>query len=195
MAGFEDFWRGSYGEIPPVGYRLRFCFLDSKWVRFHSLPGSKRYADNEAEMKIVLERANTLADRVLGVGTECWMIANSFPDQAEYRDKLFFKQRLIRDIFGLQKSYSWKDPEEAPEDQTLWTTYAGECKWRHGEFDEAIKLIAEDIETDVLWISKQTKAVFSPYDGGTDLIVQDSKEVTSLKEEFSNWLSDHPDGF
>jgi hypothetical protein len=195
MDDFKTFWQENYGEIAPVGYRLRNRFIDSRWVRFHSLPESKRYADNEAEMETLLDRANTLADHVLGIGTDCWMIANSYPNQAEHLAKISPKQRLIRDIFGLRKSYSWKDPDEAPEDQILWTTYAGECRWRHGAFDEAIKIIAEDIETNVLWVSKRTKAVFSPYDGGTDLIVQNSKDVISLKEKFSDWLSAHPDGF
>ena len=68
MAGFEQFWRDSYGEFPPVTYRLRYEFFDSRWVRFHSLPESKRYPESDTEMEIVLERANILADRVLGIG-------------------------------------------------------------------------------------------------------------------------------
>ena len=194
MTGFETFWRDAYGIIPPLGYRLREHFVDSRWVRFHSLPESKRYADSDAEMETILERANALADRVLGDGAECWMIANNVPEQAEMLAKHHPKQQLVSDIFGLKESHSWKDPYEAPEDQFLWITYARECLWQHGEFDQAIKMIADDIDTGVLWVSKQTKEVFSPYDGGTDLIVQDSRSVHSLKIEFSNWLSAHHEG-
>jgi hypothetical protein len=195
MASFETFWRDIYGEIPPVRYRLRLEYLDSRWVRFHSLPESKRYPDSVTEMGIVLERENALADRVLGVGSECWMIANSFPNLAEELAEQFPEHSLVRDIFKLQKSYSWRDPYEKPEDQTLWTTYAGEFLWQHGEFDEAFKIISEDIETNVLWVSKEMKSIFSPYDGGIDLVVRNSEEIVFLKNEFEDWLSHHSRGF
>lgn len=32
----------------PVSFELHSCLHD-RWVRFHNLPGSKRYADNEEE--------------------------------------------------------------------------------------------------------------------------------------------------
>ena len=43
MTEFKSFWRNHYGECPPLGHRLRDAFVD-RWVRFHSLPESKRYA-------------------------------------------------------------------------------------------------------------------------------------------------------
>lgn len=190
MDDFEEFWRKNYDELPPVSYQLKNQFFGTRWVRFHSLPDSKRYPDNEAEMDIVLERANALANRVLGIGAECWMVANVYSGYAEES----IRQGLIRDTFGLRKSYTWKDPDEAPEDQVPFTTYVGDVVWRSSGFDEAIKRIAEDIESNILWVSKQTKSIFYPYDGGTDLIVRDSNQVKALKNEFSDWLPLHPDG-
>lgn len=47
-AGLTDLWVGAWGDCRPVSYKLRSCLHD-RWVRFHSLPGSKRYAGTEDE--------------------------------------------------------------------------------------------------------------------------------------------------
>lgn len=194
MTEFETFWADSFGEIPPLGYLLTAHFSDARWVRFHALPDSKRYAGNDTERAIVLARANELAGWVLGVGTPCWMIANSHPHQEEIRARLRPDQRFVREIFGLPESHAWVDENEDPDERTVWTTYAGECAWQPGAFDEAIGLVADDVESGVLWVSKNTKAVFAPYDGGFDLIVNSAREVQELNEKFTDWLSPRSDG-
>ncbi|WP_425586206.1 DUF3885 domain-containing protein [Streptomyces sannanensis] len=45
-AAWESNWPGTL----PLGHLLRSAWPD-RWVRFHSLPESKRYADTEAEFK------------------------------------------------------------------------------------------------------------------------------------------------
>ena len=47
-------WRTRWGENP-VAYELRDRHAD-RWVRFHSLPQSKRYAETEDEYEIILDR-------------------------------------------------------------------------------------------------------------------------------------------
>jgi hypothetical protein len=44
------------------------------WVRFHSLPNSKRYPENDAEKDIIVSRAYSLAIETLGADTSCWQI-------------------------------------------------------------------------------------------------------------------------
>jgi hypothetical protein len=39
---------GAWGDWRPVSYELRSCLHD-RWVRFRTLPGSKRYAGSEEE--------------------------------------------------------------------------------------------------------------------------------------------------
>lgn len=51
LAVWEQRWPGSWPEAD----KLRGLFPD-RWVRFHSLPGSKRYPDTEAEYEILLDR-------------------------------------------------------------------------------------------------------------------------------------------
>jgi len=63
---FQEFWGNNYGDIPPLTHILRDELLTDKWFRIHSLPDSKRYADNDAEMKIILNRQNTLISDLIG---------------------------------------------------------------------------------------------------------------------------------
>jgi hypothetical protein len=54
-AGLTALWVGAWGDCRPVSYKLRSCLLD-RWVRFHSLPGSKRYAGSEEEYAELIRR-------------------------------------------------------------------------------------------------------------------------------------------
>ena len=48
-------WESEWGQTPPIAFRLRSLYPD-RWVRFHSLPGSKRYAETDAERAEVVSR-------------------------------------------------------------------------------------------------------------------------------------------
>ena len=67
---FQDFWKNNYGDIPPLAHILREVILADKWFRIHNLPGSKRYADNDDEMQIILNRQNTLITDLIGDAQE-----------------------------------------------------------------------------------------------------------------------------
>jgi hypothetical protein len=54
-AGLTALWARARGDCRPVSYELRSCLHD-RWVRFHSLPGSKRYAGSEQEYAELMRR-------------------------------------------------------------------------------------------------------------------------------------------
>src|SRR5215203_1796598 len=56
-------WDEKWPKTSPDGPVLRTEHGD-RWVRFHSLPESKRYADTEAEHAIVLERHHAVLDEL-----------------------------------------------------------------------------------------------------------------------------------
>lgn len=172
-----------------MGFSLRILF-HHRWIRFHSLPESKRYADNETEYEIILQRANTLASRVLGRDSECWMVA-SYPRSDQ---EIVIYDHEIRTRFRLRESFFWTDPLEAPEDQMDWLANASECVWREGVFDAAIKRVADDMEPAILWVSRSSKADFAPYDGGSDIIPPSLDDVDVLSSTFPDWLSPNDQG-
>ncbi|MGW6733237.1 DUF3885 domain-containing protein [Streptomyces sp. NPDC055013] len=54
-------WQRQFPKGPPIAHELRAAYSD-RWVRFHSLPDSKRYPESEDEYAIVLHRYNTVLD-------------------------------------------------------------------------------------------------------------------------------------
>lgn len=56
-------WQERWPLSPPLAHELKNLYPD-RWVRFHSLPGSKRYAEDEAEYEILLHRHNTVLNEL-----------------------------------------------------------------------------------------------------------------------------------
>ncbi len=56
-------WRERHPSAPPVAHTLRTRYAD-RWVRFHSLPDSKRYPESGDEYALVLDRYNTILDEL-----------------------------------------------------------------------------------------------------------------------------------
>jgi len=61
----------------PAGGQMRHVHRD-RWVRFHSLPGSKRYPDGEAEYAIVLERHHTLLSELGPSDDELYVVTREW---------------------------------------------------------------------------------------------------------------------
>ena len=59
MREFEEAWRRLYPVTEPVGWTMRRAH-GHHWVRFHSLPLSKRYAETDEERQTLLVRSNEL---------------------------------------------------------------------------------------------------------------------------------------
>lgn len=48
-------WEQRWPDCPPLAHELKSSYED-RWVRFHSLPESKRYAETEDEYEVLLGR-------------------------------------------------------------------------------------------------------------------------------------------
>jgi hypothetical protein len=70
---FEREWASFHANRRPLGWMLR-SDQSLAWVRFHSLPNSKRYPESDAEKDIILSRAYSLANETLGADVSCWQI-------------------------------------------------------------------------------------------------------------------------
>lgn len=56
---FKTYWNKTYPDSYPIDYELKTIF-NNRWFRIHSLPDSKRYAEDDDEYKVVLSRQNRL---------------------------------------------------------------------------------------------------------------------------------------
>lgn len=64
-AELTDLWERLWPGAEPLGHVLRVEYAD-RWVRVHSLPESKRYADSAAEYDEILRRHRTILRELHG---------------------------------------------------------------------------------------------------------------------------------
>lgn len=190
MKGFRTAWDAAHPGCNPVGYMMRAAGAPN-WVRFHSLPGSKRYAETDEERQTLLARQNQLAGEVLGEGGAAWLVQTCWPmPWPEGEDALF---QAIRE-HGLTFAFEFQDADDAPDERRPWRAHAALVRWKSHAVDDLLWSIAEDRAGRTLWMSEQTGAVFAPYDGGVDLFLPSADAVSAMKSDHRSWLSTRPDG-
>ena len=195
MTEFQRLWSRHYPNIEPVGYELLSAGA-RYWVRFHSLPQSKRYADTEAERDVLLARQNELAAAVLGENQGCWLVQSHWELDPGVPDFAF---QDGNDPFRATADYDLKSAivtfrEPGTEFERRWEAFAGLTTWCSGRFDWLLREIADERAASTLWVSTETGAVFAPYDGGVDLFLPDENRLRELAAQHPDWLSDHPLG-
>ena len=178
IESFQSSWDRFYGELAPYGWAVRGSDA-LYWTRFHSLPESKRYAEDESEWRVVLQRANTLASETLGGASTVWLVIPITGNSAvAHVSELGLSDRATFQI----------EDEEGSQEFA-----AGRVSWNAGKFDPLIRDIADD-RLRALWFDPKSGTVFAPYDGGTDLFLPTVEQVEQLRANYPDWLSSHPLG-
>jgi hypothetical protein len=166
---------------------------NDSWLRFHSLPGSRRYAETGDETSIILDRQNIIAAEVLGNETSCWMIGHLYASDGDANEDDAWR-REHRQHFQRNKMKRIQRLPDPHDPDVTYDIFATKAVWRRGVFDETLRAIAND-EVRVMWMSDVTGAIFAPYDGGMDLILASTDHIRALKLSHSDWLSPHPEAY
>lgn len=182
---WDERWPGC-SKLP---YELRA--VSGRWVRFHTLPGSKRYPGTEDEYGIVLARHNT----VLG--------------------ELVTRPQLLVVTAGYSEAREPREPCRSPEtvavhpDAVYWTSVcmddeAGFESWMHlfvsrapwsvGCLDPLLRQVADDVIANVVLADTDLRWLYHPYDGGMDVMLSSTADRDALRERHRQWLSGHPGG-
>ncbi|BCJ76461.1 hypothetical protein CS0771_60050 [Catellatospora sp. IY07-71] len=185
-----DLWEQQWPECPPMAYLLRSRYPD-RWVRFHSLPGSKRYPDNEDEYGTVLDRHYTVLDQ-LGAGPLVLVITTEWTDTEELTP-----QRWPRRAEVAPRAHHWRtfveDPED-PEYRTFHQLYVEALQWTPQCIDGLLRAVADDELANVMVAPLDLHWLYHPYDGGADVVLPAREQRDELKHRYRDWLSDHPSG-
>jgi hypothetical protein len=163
----------------PLAHLMRENFSEH-WMRIHSLPEGKRYPDNQSEKEIVLDRYARFGTALLGEKSPC----------------LIIQSRMNGDDRKLLPEFQWNPIHQIKiDDEEVWNSWSASVIWTPDSFRSLLLAIAEDTEEYVAFLSHSTDCVFIPYDGGSDGFSFDPKLLARLSDEFTPWLSNHPDGF
>jgi hypothetical protein len=189
-AQFQDFWANNYPNIPPINHLFKRLLKD-RWLRIHSLPESKRYAETDEEWAILLERQNTVFADLMPINEEICIVSGIFSnedtffekdifDTLPYHKTLNFKELDALDMFKL--SGDWYD-----EGMTFTPCFAEEI-YAPNKFDSILKSIAND-EWRLFFLDPKSSNIIAPYDGGVDIIFGDEGPLSIFKKKYENWLS------
>jgi hypothetical protein len=74
---FETLWTLNYPDTVPIAHLFKHDYSD-RWFRIHSLPDSKRYADNEEEWGTLVSRQNEIITDMLGLDTPILIVTGEY---------------------------------------------------------------------------------------------------------------------
>ena len=182
---WETQWPGS----EPMGDMLRERNIE-RWVRFHSLPGSKRYAMTGEEKGEILRRNHILLEDLVGLSEEpkIRVIGEDF----DVND--FSSGQLKKHLPGAWPWRTYLDPDDdAPAATGNFRYFWVSSIESVDELDGLLALVADDVirfivtDTDMTWI-------FAPYDGGTDVFLPTTSVRNEFRAQHQSWLSGRADG-
>lgn len=183
-----NFWNSFVGEeVPPIAHELKSTFSE-RWVRFHSLPESKRYPETKGEYEEVLFRHNTVIEELAGVPSSLFVVV---PEYSE----LSIPGGPERDLDGLFPGLEyWATIDQNEECGVYWHLHAAKIEYKGSEFNRIFRKVANNEAGNILIVSPAANFVFHPYDGGGDFILSSLQERDILKGKYKKWLSANPEG-
>jgi hypothetical protein len=126
-------WHHCFPDCEPVAHHLRVAFPD-RWVRFHSLPESKRYPETEAEYAIVLERHNRVLGELAQVGETVALLTTGY---SRTPTPLRSETQLLELDPNAEywRTVAMHEIDAGFDDPTFWHLFVSEWQWLPGLFD------------------------------------------------------------
>ncbi len=191
---FHKYWTLSYQDTVQISHLFKQNFPD-RWFRIHSLPKSKRYANNDKDWEIILSRQNEIITDLFGLNTNILLVAGEYicgndrqihtTNEAEVFKEYSFTQLDDIDLFEL-------NPEDYDNGEIYRPAFA-ETIWKPKLHDNLLRQIAND-NMRAFFLNFDNKILIAPYDGGIDIILKDSLIRDYYKNKYKQWLSEREDG-
>lgn len=184
-AQLTDLWKRTWPRAETLGYVLRVEYAD-QWVRFHSLPESKRYAENAAEYDEILRRHRAVLNELLGSGST----ADLYVVAADWGWRDLSAGWLKRQLPG---AWPWRS-SQADEDSDAGRNYFWAASGLSEPEIDALLLAAADDRGHFIIGAPDLEWLYCPYDGGADVLLPSAVERDALKARHCDWLSSTPSG-
>ncbi len=190
---FRHFWQQHFPTCPPVSHLFKRALAD-RWFRFHSLPESKRYADDEIDVAELLARQNTVLLDVVGMG-ECVLVYGNYSSTPKLEEQCSALSNLEpQEFLKLSKQDFDPEPLEPGEKPTYLNLFCGTHELTHGSLDDILLCIADETIRNFFVVSCERDRLFAPYDGGVDVVLKDAEERDEFKSKYRHWLPSHSEG-
>lgn len=181
-----ELWERTWPRAEPLGHALRVEYAD-QWVRFHSLPESKRYAENEVEYDEILRRHRTVLRALQGSAG----IADLFVIAADWGWRDLAAGWSRRKVSG---AWPWRIGQVDDDDPDTGRNYYWAASGLRDAEVDSLLLAAADDEGRFIIGAPDLGWLYCPYDGGADALLPSAAERDALKQRHADWLSAHPQG-
>lgn len=191
-AELSALWDRRWPGCRPIGHELRSAIAD-RWVRFHSLPDTKRYATTPDEHAEVLRRHHCLlADLRAETGGSQ---APSWVFTASYSESPIVEPRAAELIAAMPDASHWQsfDYVSEPAMRSWIHVWASRVTGSTG-LAALLLLVARDGAREVIIADSGLAWLYHPYDGGGDVIAPTQAVRDELRRTHEAWLSPHPRG-
>ncbi|WP_454044450.1 DUF3885 domain-containing protein [Cellulosimicrobium sp. Marseille-Q8652] len=158
-----------------------------RWVRFHSLSESRRYAENATDDEEILRRHRTVLHELLGsADSRVWNGLHVIGVDWDWRDVAAGWSKR-----HLPGAWPWRisDPDGDDGQSYLWAT----SDLSEQEI-EALLLRAADGQSHIVIGAHDLSWLYCPYGGGTDVLLPSTVERDALRGRHADWLSSYPGG-
>lgn len=191
---FEKFWSSTYPDTIPISHYFRHEFND-RWFRIHSLPESKRYAENETDWNIMLDRQNKIITDIIGENSKIIIVTGDFYYEGFIELHPITDSQSIKEISFISLDYIdlYKISPAEYEQGQVYRPIISEQIWQANKFNNLLKELADE-KLSAFFVSLENKSIIAPYDGGIDIILKNSEAKNNYKEKYKDWLSTRPDG-
>ena len=191
VAKFSEDWSSQWPDARPIGYELRSS-EPKRWVRFHSLPASRRIPRDLADDKEVLRRHHTLLKELLGKQDDRLLVViGASPDRAtDLSDPVPLNDEVVE---LLPEASFWQTLPAEGDDAQL-SLYVSSARLDDRYLDALLRMVVHDAVHFVIITNPELTWLYHPYDGGADVIAATTSARDQLKAAHADWLSDHPEG-
>ncbi len=191
---FTEFWSSAYPDTLPINYLFRHDYPD-RWVRFHSLPESKRYPEDEEDWTMLLNRQNTITQALLGTRAQLLLVTGGYEIKGSINMDIPWTETALQHFsFTALPALPLREVnsvEYGKED--CYLPIFVEVDWQWGVLNNALRDVAQD-DIRFFLVSREQQCLIAPYDGGMDIIAANTEARDTLKIQFQGWLSMREDG-
>lgn len=191
---FHKYWNLTFPKTVPISHLFKHEYA-IRWLRIHSLPDSKRYAENDEEWHILLTRQNEIITDLLGTGMNVLLVTGDY----YWGDEKDIHITVESEIFApysfarMDDIYLNKLNTANYEETAVYRPAFAETSWNYGTHDQLLREIAVD-NMRAFFVSFEKNIIIAPYDGGIDFILKDVSSKDFYKEKYRHWLSKREDG-
>ncbi len=191
---FYSFWQQHFLNCLPISHTFKYNLAD-RWFRFHSLPKSKRYAENESETSELLTRQNVVLLDVIGKDNECILVFGNYSSSPALEIDCPATSNFEFQEFVKLSKQDFDPIDLEPDEEPIYLNlFCGNHILKRGSLNEILLCVAEEQIVNFFVVNCESERIFAPYDGGVDVILKNAKERNVFKLKYKEWLSHHPEG-